>query len=218
MASPLEGLKKVVDILNQEPFSLGLTLVTLDSKDAPGLIGVLNKGEWGKFHFFLFSVLAYIDQSTLHPPAEPEPLEVLSHRLVSCLKMLNHRPAQGYTEAWVKDLVQGQKGVVYPVLYWLLANREALRRRAGLAKFLVPVEVPAHLLNNTLDSQFELTYKRYTELQGVFRTTHQLLEQVNLLHSFRVYFFIFFTRFECIFSSSSLVLSVFFHLLHSFRV
>ncbi len=33
MASPLEGLKKIVDILNQEPFSLGLTLVTLDSKD-----------------------------------------------------------------------------------------------------------------------------------------------------------------------------------------
>jgi hypothetical protein len=42
--------------------------------------------------------------------------------------------------------------------------------------------------------------------------------QRGLLHSFRVYFSIFPTRFECIFPSSPLVSSVFFHLPHSFRV
>jgi hypothetical protein len=40
----------------------------------------------------------------------------------------------------------------------------------------------------------------------------------NLPHSFRVYFYIFLTRFECIFQSSSPVPSVFFNLPHSFRV
>ncbi len=41
---------------------------------------------------------------------------------------------------------------------------------------------------------------------------------MHLLHSFRVYFCIFCTRFECIFASSALVSSVVLHLLHSFRV
>ncbi len=41
---------------------------------------------------------------------------------------------------------------------------------------------------------------------------------LHLPHSFRVYFYIFSTRFECIFTSSPLVSSVFLHLLHSFRV
>ncbi len=40
----------------------------------------------------------------------------------------------------------------------------------------------------------------------------------DLLHPFRVYFCIFSTRFECIFASSQLVLSVFLQLLNSFRV
>ncbi len=40
----------------------------------------------------------------------------------------------------------------------------------------------------------------------------------DLLHSFRVYFHVFFTRFECIFTSSSLVSSVISRLLHSFGV
>ena len=40
----------------------------------------------------------------------------------------------------------------------------------------------------------------------------------HLLHSFRVYFTIFSTRFECITPSSPLVSSVLNHLLHSFRV
>ena len=42
--------------------------------------------------------------------------------------------------------------------------------------------------------------------------------QLDFPHSFRVYFRIFSTRFECIFASSPLVSSVFSHLLHSFRV
>ncbi len=41
---------------------------------------------------------------------------------------------------------------------------------------------------------------------------------IDVLHSFRVYFHIFSTRFECIFTSSPLVSSVFLRLLHSFRV
>jgi hypothetical protein len=40
----------------------------------------------------------------------------------------------------------------------------------------------------------------------------------HLLHPFRVYFYIFSTRFECTFTSSPLVSSVLIHLLHSFRV
>ncbi len=41
---------------------------------------------------------------------------------------------------------------------------------------------------------------------------------LDFLHSFRVYFHILPTLFECIFTSSPLVSSVFSHLLHSFRV
>ena len=63
-----------------------------------------------------------------------------------------------------------------------------------------------------------LTLGHYQKRRGRECCTCSHLPQWYHLHSFRVYFNIFSTRFECIFTSSPLVSSVFSHLLHSFRV
>jgi hypothetical protein len=47
---------------------------------------------------------------------------------------------------------------------------------------------------------------------------HKAIIKLDLPHSFRVWFHIFPTRFECIFTSSPLISSVVSHLPHSFRV
>lgn len=42
-------------------------------------------------------------------------------------------------------LVQGYRGVVYPILHWALKNLAHHQKRAYLAKYLVSVNVPQEL-------------------------------------------------------------------------
>lgn len=45
-----------------------------------------------------------------------------------------------------QGIVQGEKYIIHPILEWLLRNKEDLKKRAYLAKFLVKVEVPIEIL------------------------------------------------------------------------
>jgi intraflagellar transport protein 81 len=78
-----------------------------------------------------------------------------------------------------QGLLGGDKDVVHPILYWLLQNFEALQKRAYLAKFLVPLEVPEEFLR---DEQVFDMYQQYKELQSQFKATHMHVEQKRQEH------------------------------------
>ena len=47
-----------------------------------------------------------------------------------------------FTQEWENGLLNGDRKVIYPIYYFLLKNLAELRKKAYLAKFLVPMEVP----------------------------------------------------------------------------
>merc|ERR1719442_44227 len=70
--------------------------------------------------------------------------------------------------------MSGEKGTVHPILYWLLSNLEALRKRSYLARFCVNLEVPEEFLRE--EQVFEV-YQSYKELQSQFKAMHSHVEQ-----------------------------------------
>jgi intraflagellar transport protein 81 len=46
---------------------------------------------------------------------------------------------------WQQGLVQGDKRVIYPIIYFLVTRFQDCEKRAYLAKFLVPFEVQEDL-------------------------------------------------------------------------
>merc|ERR1740115_619488 len=78
-----------------------------------------------------------------------------------------------------QGLLAGDKDTVHPILFWLLSNLEALKKRAYLAKFCVNLEVPEEFLR---DEQVYELFQNYKELQGQFKATHQHLEQEKTEH------------------------------------
>lgn len=43
---------------------------------------------------------------------------------------------------WEHGLLNGDRKVIYPIYYYLLKNLTPLKKRAYLAKFLVPLDIP----------------------------------------------------------------------------
>merc|ERR1740115_573992 len=78
-----------------------------------------------------------------------------------------------------QGLLAGDKDTVHPILFWLLQNLEALRKRAYLSKFCVNLEVPEEFLR---DEQVYELFQNYKELQGQFKATHMHVEQARLEH------------------------------------
>lgn len=71
-------------------------------------------------------------------------------------------------------LVSGDKNAVHPILYWVLVNLEALKKRGYLAKFCMNLEVPEEFMRE--EKVYEV-YQQYKELQSQFKATHSHVEQ-----------------------------------------
>merc|ERR1719388_11281 len=152
-------LKEIVDRLNEEPFSLGLSLVGFDEQDPLELMETLKK------------VLVYLDKKHDVDLREENP-EVTYQRIGEFLHVLGYRCS--YDIEFQQGVMSGDKNFIHPILYWLLQNLTQLQKRAYLANFCVNLEVPEEFLR---DEQVYEMYQHYKELQSQFKTTHAHIEQ-----------------------------------------
>jgi len=157
-------LKEIVARLNAEPFNMGLSLVTFDEKEPFELMEILNV------------VLKDVDSKQEINLRDEQP-EQACQQIMEFLQILGYQ-RQFDIEAQ-QGLLAGDKDTVHPILYWLLSNMDALRKRAYLAKFCVNLEVPEEFLRD--ESVYEL-FQQYKELQSQFKATHMHLEQVKTDH------------------------------------
>jgi len=83
---------------------------------------------------------------------------------------------------WTDGLGSGETQVIYPILQWILTMYDKLCKRAYLAPFLRPVEIPMEYLmqdqgedSNSGTTLSELA-QRYRQLQQEFKETHKRYE------------------------------------------
>jgi intraflagellar transport protein 81 len=152
-------LKEIVDRLNAEPFSCGLSLVGFDEMEPYELMDTLKK------------VLTYLDSKHDVDLREEKP-EAMYQRIAEFLHILGYLCP--FDTEFQQGLISGDKNTVHPILFWLLSNLEPLKKRAYLAKFCMNLEVPEEFLRE--EKVFEV-YQQYKEYQSQFKATHAHVEQ-----------------------------------------
>jgi len=119
----------------------------------------------------LKKVLVYLDAKHDVDLREEKP-DAMYQRIAEFLHILGYQCS--FDIEFQQGLISGDKNTVHPIIYWLLINLEALRKRAYLAKFCMNLDVPEEFLR---DEKVYEVYTTYKELQGQFKATHAHLEQ-----------------------------------------
>jgi len=101
-----------------------------------------------------------------------EKQEQTANRITEFLKILDF-PIDMNMQ-FQKSIVQGDRNVIYPILYFLLTQYSKHKKRAYLAQFLVTIDVPSHYL---VDEEMNGVYQTYKELQAEFQAAVQNVDQ-----------------------------------------
>jgi len=70
-------------------------------------------------------------------------------------------------------VAQGERKSIYPVIYYLVCNYDTLKKRAELARFLVPLNIPEEMLG---DEEMKNLNQEYIDLKAEFQVYHTQLE------------------------------------------
>lgn len=90
------------------------------------------------------------------------------------LKILNYPvPVAPQDVAWQQGFLQGDKRVIWPIVYYLLSRLPDLEKRAYLARYLVPFVVSEDVV---IDDELRKYMDEYKNLQAEFQVYHQQYE------------------------------------------
>eukprot|EP00639_Heterosigma_akashiwo_P025865 CAMPEP_0194706812 /NCGR_PEP_ID=MMETSP0295-20121207/29781_1 /TAXON_ID=39354 /ORGANISM="Heterosigma akashiwo, Strain CCMP2393" /LENGTH=649 /DNA_ID=CAMNT_0039602819 /DNA_START=182 /DNA_END=2132 /DNA_ORIENTATION=- len=159
----MEEIQFIVSKLNEPPFSLNMQLVDFDEKSPLELLQILN------------DVFSEMD-SQMKMDVRDEPEEARANRMMMFLAMLKFKIPDESRDTFTEGLMYGEKTVVYPILHWVLQRLPALQKRAYLARYLMPIEVPADFLQ---DETLSDIYARYKEMQNEFKAVHKTVDQLR---------------------------------------
>jgi intraflagellar transport protein 81 len=159
----MEKISFIVDALNHPPFEKGISTMTeLDGKTGGELLGLVCE----------IVVAIDSDQEGIFK----EPFDFRISRIMGFLTVMKFHIPEDQMEDFQNLLYSGDKDIIYTIMHWCLSKFEHLSKRAYLAKFLVPLDIPAEFKKDDLEVDLS---KRLKELQTEFKEVHKAAEQVR---------------------------------------
>ena len=158
MADPVLMVSKIVELLKRPPFNKKLSLVTFDQLSVQGRTEILN------------DVLVYLDEKQHKVDLTEETDERRGQRIAQFLNLMKYPNMGKDLESFMKAIAEGNQTVIYPILNWLLTELDALKKRAYLANFLVPIDVPQEFFQAP---EVKDTFAVYKALQKRFTAQHK---------------------------------------------
>ena len=155
----------VVEKLNAPPFEMHLSLVAFDEKSNLELMEIMTK---------VLSQLGPEHDANVREETVEQTADRISDVLFRILNYKQPLPPHVFKE----NLMRGDWAVVCPLLVWMLQRLPELQMRAYLARFLVNIDVPEHLLNG--DDEVMEVYAQYKEVQEDFKAVHKEVEKNKL--------------------------------------
>ncbi|KAL3990820.1 hypothetical protein ACH3XW_33355 [Acanthocheilonema viteae] len=124
-------LQTIIDGLNDEPFKMNLNLISFNTISNEQLLQILS------------DVLLWIEGLDTIDIRE-EGVDVTAIRIFNSLCVLKYRPPNDIEklQQWRRNIVEGEKMVIYPVLGWIFKNVDMMKERAYLARYLTKIDVP----------------------------------------------------------------------------
>jgi len=87
----------------------------------------------------VFKIFKYLDSDININAKQTQPADII-FQVTEFLRILNYE--SDFTPEWEQGLLNGDRKVIYPIYYFLLKNLKPLKKRAYLAKFMVPIDIP----------------------------------------------------------------------------
>lgn len=150
-----EELKEIVQGLNSQPYSMGMTLVSFDEKSPEELLNLLRE------------VILRLDTAPIDLKEENEGV----YKLCEFLKVLNF--PSNFDSDFQRGLALGDRKYIYPIFHYILTRLPQMQQRAYLGRFLANIFVPEEYL---VEDDMKQGYQEYKELQAHFQVVHQELE------------------------------------------
>ena len=160
----MEKIAFIVDRLNAPPFSKGYsTMAEFDNINGFDLFNILC------------SIIVEIDaeQEAIYK----EPSEFQIQRIIHFLNIMK------YSNSMMNDIEEfqglltiGDKNILNDIIYWLLSKYDTLQKRAYLAKYLLPIDIPPEFMNDDLTNDLVNSLK---ELQLDFKEIHKATDQAT---------------------------------------
>lgn len=94
-------------------------------------------------------------------------------KLIDLLNLLSYPDCED--EEMVIKIFEQEKRAILPVVYFLLANFEPLKKRGYLGYYLVPLNIPNEFM---VDAEMKALYEEYKELAELFSGEHENYEKV----------------------------------------
>ena len=85
-------------------------------------------------------------------------------------------PLPNDIDGFTRGLLSGNRNAIYPILHYILPKLPVLKKRAYVAKYLVPIEVPAEFAHDEAVAEM---LAQYRELQLEFKETHKLSDKAT---------------------------------------
>jgi intraflagellar transport protein 81 len=159
----MEQISFIVDRLNAPPFNKGYnTLTEVDAKSSLELLDLVCE------------VIANIDKD--QESIMNDQIESRINRIIQFLILMKFNLSNDQVDDFREHLLNGDKDVLHSILLWCLQRFEHLQKRAYLAKYLLPLEIPADFMGETLVIELSQTLKA---LQGEFKDIHKTVEQLR---------------------------------------
>ena len=124
------------------------------------------------------SIIVKIDPE--QEPIYKEPTEFQAPRILNFLRVMkydfgdiNNNP--DLFDQYSNLLVAYDKDTLHDIIYWCLQKFEPLQKRAYLAKYLLPVDIPPEFMNDDLIFELSNNLKEYqNEFKEVHKSTDKL--------------------------------------------
>ncbi|KAM3147649.1 hypothetical protein pb186bvf_000456 [Paramecium bursaria] len=152
-----EDIKEIVSLFNQK-FNENFNLFSFDEQNQFEFLELLNK------------IFLHLDNKR-GIDIKNENQETIIAKISEFLGILSY-PAS-YDDKWQQGLLQADKKTIYPIFYYLLTRLPDLEKRAYLARYLMPVQLPEEF---QMDNDIKIQLDQIKDLQAEFQVHHQQLE------------------------------------------
>lgn len=157
----MDQITFTVERLNLPPFSKGYTTLTeLDAKSFYELIDLIVE------------VIVGIDSG--YSDLINENYDNRIHTIIKFLILMKY--SNQSADELEQQFMSNDKGFLMHILYWMLQKFDFLSKRAYLAKFLSPLDIPAEFLSDTLINDLIHKLKEY---QAEFKEVHKSIDQLK---------------------------------------
>lgn len=124
----------------------------------------------------MVDVFGFMDTSMNVDVREVE-RDVLVHKMLTFLNILKYQlPEEEEREHMIRGLAEGEKQYLYPILHWVLQRFPSLKKRAYLAKFLVPEPIPQEFMQ---DENLMEIHNSHKQLQQQFKEVHKQVDKLR---------------------------------------